>query len=109
VVVHDLDIEGFVAAIGPFEAHTPLIVDANAVLSVTISLELLKTIARRLSEIHETCRLFKSVQSDLGSAGGNASESSGIFAISELPGITVPKPGWQATLLAGVRSADFTD
>ena len=107
MVVHDFDIEWFVAAVGPFKTHSPLIVDTNAVLPLTVSLELLETIARRLTKVHQACCLFKAVQSDLSTARGHSSESSGVFTVSELSGISVPKSGWQAILLAGIRSAIF--
>ncbi|HXG69389.1 MAG TPA: hypothetical protein VNJ04_02110 [Gemmatimonadaceae bacterium] len=47
VIVYDLDIMG--VTISPFEAHAPLIIDPNAVLTATSSFELLQPIAWRYS------------------------------------------------------------
>jgi hypothetical protein len=49
VVVNDLDVEGVTRA--PTEAHSPLIVDANAVLSRSVATELLEAVARWYAEI----------------------------------------------------------
>jgi len=38
-------------ASGPFETNPPLIVDPNAMLSLPISLELLKSVSRRVTQI----------------------------------------------------------
>ena len=49
MVVDELDVVGI--ASGPPETETPLVVDANAVLPVSIVLELLEAIPRRNPEI----------------------------------------------------------
>jgi hypothetical protein len=51
VVVHNLDIVSI--AISPDEAQPPLIVNADAVLSLPIVIQRLQTIAWRFSEIVE--------------------------------------------------------
>jgi hypothetical protein len=45
VVVHDLDVDR--AKARPYEADSPLVVDANTVLPLSIALQCLKVIARR--------------------------------------------------------------
>ena len=54
MVVDDLDVVGI--ASGPSETDTPLVVDANAVLAVTIAFKLLEAISRWESEILQTHR-----------------------------------------------------
>jgi len=51
VIVDDLDVVG--VPVLPAEADPPLIVDANAVLTGAVTLELLQSVARRDAEIVE--------------------------------------------------------
>src|SRR4051794_39190501 len=50
MIVHDLDVRRVRLAIGPLEADSPLLVDADAVLPPPIALESFKTIARQPHE-----------------------------------------------------------
>ena len=47
VVINDLDIDWAGRSFGPFEANPPLVVDADTVLSLPITIEGLKTIAAK--------------------------------------------------------------
>jgi hypothetical protein len=60
VIVRDLDAGR--SRGGPGKADTPLVVDANAVLSRSIASELLETIARRHPQIVECLRSINDQQ-----------------------------------------------
>ena len=49
MVVDNLNLFG--AAVAPYEAYPPLVVDPDRVLSLTVALECLEPIARRLTQI----------------------------------------------------------
>jgi len=56
VVVHDLDVDW--ANARPYEADSPLVIDANAVLTLSIALQGLKAVARRsLQKVQGLCRV----------------------------------------------------
>lgn len=57
MIVHNFDVVYVV--LSPKETDSPLIIDPNAVLALTIATESLKTISRRNSEIG---KLFRSVE-----------------------------------------------
>jgi hypothetical protein len=57
VVIDDLDLEGIRAF--PLEAHPPLIVDANTVLTSPIASQLLQAITGRDSEVIQAFRCIK--------------------------------------------------
>jgi hypothetical protein len=60
VVVNDLNV--FRASLGPPEADSELIVDANAVVALPVPLERLKPITWRHSQVLESLRGIKSLK-----------------------------------------------
>ena len=53
MVIDNLDIRWTGSAFRPFKANSPLIVDPDAILALSISLQRLKTVARQNSQISE--------------------------------------------------------
>lgn len=91
MVVDDLDVPGF--AIAPHETDPPLVVDANAVLSLSISAQCLQTIAGRHAQIRELLRgvehkkLFPRTPLNLGrqTANGKTRENRGRALVAKAP------------------------
>jgi len=68
VIIRDLDVGCLPALVRPLEAHTPLVVDANAVLTFPIAAESLEAVPRREAEIVELCRGVEPVQCNVGTS-----------------------------------------
>jgi hypothetical protein len=51
VIIDDLDIDGAGRAVRPFEADPPLIIDADAVLPLTVALERFQPVTRQDSKV----------------------------------------------------------
>src|SRR5215472_17433394 len=60
VIVHDLNVFG--ARVGPPEAHPPLIVDPNRILSSSLTLELFQAVARRSAQVPKQDCLVEQVK-----------------------------------------------
>ena len=64
MVIHDLNITGTV--IRPTEAHAPLVVDPDAVLPLAITLQRLKAMAWRGTQVGELCRGVQHIEFSFG-------------------------------------------
>src|ERR671924_888211 len=89
VVVHDLNFLG--DSVGPGKADPPLVVDPDAVLTLTVTLESLQPVARWRSEIFEAHRGVEVAQ-----LPERRSEDSGVvhpdtLALPESLGVPVPE------------------
>ena len=62
MVIDNLDLRWTDSTFRPFETNPPLIVDSDAVLALSISLQRFKTIARQDGEISELNGGFQAVQ-----------------------------------------------
>ena len=62
MVICDFDAEGLGLGLGPFKAYPPLLVDADAELSLTVAAQCFKAIARKQHQIFGRGRAFQYVQ-----------------------------------------------
>lgn len=89
VIIRDLDVDRFASLVGPLEAHTPLIVDPDAVLTFSISVEWFEAVSWWGSQVKELRRGIKPIERHMTSSPGNALEPANMFIIGKLLGITV--------------------
>src|SRR5262249_23232566 len=68
VVVDDLDVGGAAVALRPLETDTPLVIDPDAVLPLSISAQRLEAVTRQRGEISQGRRCLQTVQLQLGRA-----------------------------------------
>jgi hypothetical protein len=66
VRVDDLDVGGPAVALRPLEADPPLIIDADAVLTLPISAQRFEPVARQRGEVPQRRRRVETVQLQLG-------------------------------------------
>jgi hypothetical protein len=60
VVIHDLDVLG--AAVAPFEADSPSLIDANQMLPLAVALQRFKSNARRRPQVIQVARVMQQQQ-----------------------------------------------
>jgi len=83
VILDALDVDGVVRPVGPLEADSPLIVDANAVLTASIAPQRLEPVAGQRSQVIERDGGFELVQFH-GGPFGNAFKRLDPFAGGEI-------------------------
>ena len=87
MVIHNLNVVGISTT--PYKADAPLIVDANAVLSLTIPYEYFKTVAWQCSEIAQRRSSFHMIQ--LQPSGSNPENALIRFPAAKGSGPLIPK------------------
>jgi hypothetical protein len=68
MIINNFDVRWAGCISRPFKTNTPLVVDADAVLSFTITLQCFKTITRQRGEISKLGGRFQTVKFQTGSA-----------------------------------------
>src|SRR5262245_16601024 len=68
VVVDDLDVGGPEVALHPLETDTPLVIDSDAVLPLSISAQRFEAVTRQRGEISQGHRCLQTVQLQLSGA-----------------------------------------
>jgi hypothetical protein len=90
VVIRDFDVDRLALLIRPLKADSPLIVDADAVLALTVSTQSLESIPRRFAEIEELRCGIKAVKRDVRPLPWHALKTSNMLAVGKLLGVAVP-------------------
>jgi hypothetical protein len=68
MVVNDLDIRWTECPSGPLKADSPLVIDANAVPSLSVTLQGFESVSRECSEVPELDSRFHAIQLQSGRA-----------------------------------------
>ena len=89
--VNYLDIRGAGFSLGPGETNPPLIVDTDAVLSFSFTLERLEAIARQSGEVGERNCCIQAIEFETGCPLKSGERSNG-SSRRELGSLFVPKP-----------------
>ena len=89
MVIDDLDPFG---ATAPNEANVPLIIDPDAVLPATFSLQRLKAIARRGPQIRKPGRRVQHVELAQGHGSDGLEHGNGFAPIKRLGALVVERP-----------------
>ena len=88
MIIDDLDIVGL--AIVPPETNTPLVIDPNAVLAVSITRELFQAISRRDAQVIQSFRRIN--EQELSSAPPDAMSLRSSFAVRDEKVVRSPGP-----------------
>jgi hypothetical protein len=62
MIINDLDIRGPRRPSGPLEADPPLVIDPNAVLSLSVALQGFKSVTRQSTKILKLNSRFQAIQ-----------------------------------------------
>lgn len=89
VIVDDFDVKRRLRAVVPREADTPLVIDADAVLSFPITAQGLEAISRRIAKIEESSCSKKSQESCFCRSLGHALEATDTPPVREVLSILV--------------------
>jgi hypothetical protein len=89
MVIDNLDVRGTWRTFRPLEANPPLVVDADAVLSLAVSFERFETVPRQCGKVFERGRCLETIQFQSRSAF-DTGEGFDPFAQREVSGPLVP-------------------
>lgn len=89
VIIRDLDVDRFRLLFRPLEADTPLIINPDAVLALSVSAECFEPVPGRIPEVEKLGRSIKPVQCNGTPCPGNALKPAGMLAVGKPLGITV--------------------
>jgi hypothetical protein len=89
MVVNNLDIKWAGRASGPLKTDPPLIVDANAVLALTVTFQRFESVTRQRTNIFKLNSCFQAIKLEPGSAF-NSRECFDSFTGREVSGPPIP-------------------